>query len=640
MFFISLLLLNVFLLTTTQPLDQWLGNKYFDEKYLFEWKKDDINEELTVRITVRTKGWVGFGFSSYGKFESSDMVIGWITPEGKTQFHDRWADRPEETVIDKSQDWYLINSMENSTHTMFEMKRVYKPCDTLEDIEVSEKEKQNIIWAYSETDPTDQLVIQKADVKGVKHIRLLDPIPDPVEPTESDLELYDFTFNDIKVPETKGKVVVLCKLVKVPFTQPRHIVKCGPRNEPAEARRFVYHSSILTCDPQDPEFMDKHVGEWFESHDIPEAFKTNMSCVYATPCSTPDPEHMYYAPPEAGIQMGGGNRFSTYFLVSVHVENHHHEKGQVFTHKMRTWHTGQLRKHNLEFISLMAKSRFSVIGFAVILPPRQPRFELNVISTTHCFEHRMDPNGIIIDATFTHGHANTREFYVRHFRGDKELQPIITIKHFDYKYNVKEKLNRKVVLMPGDKILSTCVYNTSMDAEVNLGEHELCQTAMTFYPGLSRQNFTYMGKDQKEYDKVLHENTFFMTGLTYEDILNISQVKKIDGFYGMGEPIIREPAELNGTTLYHYLRNKREWIPAWEIEQIMTKTKKRHICAMGCTNFPPTRPEVELEMPSNYIPYVDEYKQCKLPMAVNQKSTVDMKLSLITKLFKNLFHLN
>ena len=56
----------------------WLGSVHFHENYLFKWKRDDTNKVLTVRVEVKTKGWVGFGFSSHGLMTKSDLVIGWV----------------------------------------------------------------------------------------------------------------------------------------------------------------------------------------------------------------------------------------------------------------------------------------------------------------------------------------------------------------------------------------------------------------------------------------------------------------------------------------------------------------------------------------------------------------------------------
>src|SRR5882724_10227180 len=186
----------MYYIVSSESTDQWLGTKVLDKNYEMFWKKDDLNEELTVRLEVKTRGWVGFGFSKHGLMTQSDVIIGWIRADGKTEFKDRWTDRKERPVIDMSQDWHLISSMQNSSHTVLQFKRPYKTCDSLEDIEVLETERQNIIWSYSHTVPIDEQNIVKHNVKGVEYIRLLNPEVFE-EPEEKDLETYDLLLENV-----------------------------------------------------------------------------------------------------------------------------------------------------------------------------------------------------------------------------------------------------------------------------------------------------------------------------------------------------------------------------------------------------------------------------------------------------------
>jgi len=57
-------------------------------------------------------------------------------------------------------------------------------------------EPQNIVWGYSHTVTIDDQNIPKHDVKGLIHIRLLDPVVN-IEPTEKDIEVFDFVFKNV-----------------------------------------------------------------------------------------------------------------------------------------------------------------------------------------------------------------------------------------------------------------------------------------------------------------------------------------------------------------------------------------------------------------------------------------------------------
>ena len=79
-------------------------------------------------IHVKTIGWVSFGFSPNGKMNQSDIVVGWITENGRVNFTDRFilGNRP---IIDKNQDWKLLNWSERDGYTIFKFQRLIKLCD-------------------------------------------------------------------------------------------------------------------------------------------------------------------------------------------------------------------------------------------------------------------------------------------------------------------------------------------------------------------------------------------------------------------------------------------------------------------------------------------------------------------------------
>ena len=55
--------------------------------YQLYWTFDDVQKTITFNMVVKTTGWVGFGLSPDGGMVGSDVVIGWITTEGKSYFH-------------------------------------------------------------------------------------------------------------------------------------------------------------------------------------------------------------------------------------------------------------------------------------------------------------------------------------------------------------------------------------------------------------------------------------------------------------------------------------------------------------------------------------------------------------------------
>ncbi len=86
-FYAFLCVLNVPLINA----NEWTHTSWLDHnnKYHLKWKTNDKTDTISFLVEVKTKGWVGFGISPNGGMKNSDIVIGWVTDDGKTYFHVR-----------------------------------------------------------------------------------------------------------------------------------------------------------------------------------------------------------------------------------------------------------------------------------------------------------------------------------------------------------------------------------------------------------------------------------------------------------------------------------------------------------------------------------------------------------------------
>lgn len=98
-------------------------------KYLLEWQVDWLQKRVTFNVTVKTKGYVGFGLSDNGKMTGADIVVGGMLPNGQTYFSDRHAVGNQVPEEDPSQDWKLHEARENRTHTFLSFSRDFDTCD-------------------------------------------------------------------------------------------------------------------------------------------------------------------------------------------------------------------------------------------------------------------------------------------------------------------------------------------------------------------------------------------------------------------------------------------------------------------------------------------------------------------------------
>ena len=77
-------------------------------------------------------------------------------------------------------------------------------------------------------------------------------------------------------------------------------------------------------------------------------------------------------------------------------------------------------------------------------------------------------DGIKVFQVFLHTHLTGREIHVRHFRNGKELSPIASDTNYDFNYQQARILPEPVTVLPGDVLLTECVYDTTDRHNVTL----------------------------------------------------------------------------------------------------------------------------------------------------------------------------
>ncbi|MPC47122.1 DBH-like monooxygenase protein 1 [Portunus trituberculatus] len=110
-----------------------------------------LHPEVVWEIHARTRGWLGFGFSSNGGMDGADIVTAWVE-DGKLHLQDRHGVGPEMPPEDEISDWRPLYARENDTHTMLVVARDVNTCD-LNDYVLS-NETVRLIYAWGEEDPS------------------------------------------------------------------------------------------------------------------------------------------------------------------------------------------------------------------------------------------------------------------------------------------------------------------------------------------------------------------------------------------------------------------------------------------------------------------------------------------------------
>jgi hypothetical protein len=117
----------------------------------------------------------------------------------------------------------------------------------------------------------------------------------------------------------------------------------------------------------------------------------------------------------------------------------------------------------------------------------EPGKELVAHSTTCTPEctGRWPKEGITAISVFHHMHYRGRNARVQIIRDGKEIEPLSSLYDFEYGYQFSKNLN-SVQLLPGDKFITTCEYNTMNDTKPVPGglpsEAEMCFAWVDYYP--------------------------------------------------------------------------------------------------------------------------------------------------------------
>eukprot|EP00731_Ephydatia_muelleri_P012124 Em0006g1018a len=103
--------------------------------YAVDWGFNRMDATITFRLILNSTGWFGFGLSPTGGMKDSDLVVGWVTTDGKVMLYDCFADGEHIPTVDAKQDWKTVTAYEDNGCTTFIITRKWKTCDE-NDIEI------------------------------------------------------------------------------------------------------------------------------------------------------------------------------------------------------------------------------------------------------------------------------------------------------------------------------------------------------------------------------------------------------------------------------------------------------------------------------------------------------------------------
>ncbi|XP_071155696.1 DBH-like monooxygenase protein 1 homolog [Mytilus edulis] len=459
-----------------------------DGNYWLFWKTNTTH--ITFETHVKTKGYVGFGLSSNGKMFPSDVVVGWVDSNGTAHFKDCHTEGHYAPTIDVSQDWMLLQGLEDNFGTVLKFVRKLDTCDD-KDYQITDNTIK-VIYSYHPDDPAsfDTLPWHGANRRGAKSLMLLSAVKANDYQLPPDAEQFDILHNNFHVPANTD-TTYQCTIFKVPEKpSKRHMI----RFEPIITRGnedIVHHFVVYSC----PTATDNDEGSVFNCYGVkPKKFEKCNDVMLAWAVGGVG----YDFPHNVGFSLNAPGD-PRYLLLETHFTNPTLKSGIVDSSGFRITVTPTLRQYDAGMLEIGA-----MVNNLQFIPP----YEKGFVSKSHCHEDCIkmavgnQTNSLKVFGVLLHAHLLGAKLTARHFRGDRELEPFSKDDNYDFDYQDFRAMKQEREIKYGDSLAMDCTYDSSSRTKPTVGglptTSEMCLAFLFYYP---KVNVTFC-LSQPNYDQL------------------------------------------------------------------------------------------------------------------------------------------
>jgi len=430
-------------------------------------------------------GWAAIGLSPAGGMYGADMmVVVRDSSPGKWRVEDRFAVEPDTPALDSQQDLTLLMARATGRRGIRAMfTRKLAACDR-QDFPIDQGLPVQVIHAYGST---------WGYHGGFRGENVIDLWPKPQTPSvassssssssssstsaktkrrqlqqkqgakaaAADLTV-DVTMPNVTVPTRQD--TYLCVDVLLPRDRQYHITGFeGLRNQTGGSYYHVHHMLLFSCTSRPKSFGNGT----YRCDGMP------AECLSFVVTWTPGTGRISF-PPEAGFLMGPGG--FEYAALQMHYYNLDAERGVLDSSGMRLFYSPQLRPNELGVLVVGS------VGFNI---PRLSALELAPAVCPSVCTNKFNGTLQIVN-TLLHMHKVGTSIVLQHIRNGIELRPIAQRQYYSFNYQpsvgVPSESSR---LLPGDTLITRCVYNNRRNITVRFGEgtdDEMCFSFLTVWP--------------------------------------------------------------------------------------------------------------------------------------------------------------
>ncbi|KAJ8009680.1 hypothetical protein DPEC_G00094020 [Dallia pectoralis] len=428
------------------------------------WGFSEVQDTITFQLTVKTTGWVGFGFSLNGEMNGADIVIGGVG-SNSIYFMD-YHSVEQIPVVDKKQDYTLLSLTEQDGQTTMMFRRSIQSCDQ-DDFQITNSPVK-LIYAYGVSDD----IGYHFNRRGVKEVNLLNYIP---RSSPLDSNYLDFVMENITVPPQN--TYYHCKVIKVPWLNgKKHIYRIEPLIQNLD---LVHHMLLYSCPSSVNQTSDMtcYTGE------------NGEGCFRVVSAWAVGGEAMEL-PENTGIPIGGQDH-EEFYRLEIHYNNLAQDAGRIDNSGLRLYYTAELRKHD---VGILTTGLVTMSNWGYAIPPNASDFHSYGLCSTSYFSNMLtEPvSDLSVFAVGLHTHLAGRKVRVGLFRNREQVDFLGLNENYSFELQQVTNLGNIKTIKPGDDIVVECTYDTINRKDITkLGlatTDEMCLAFLFYYPAISITN--------------------------------------------------------------------------------------------------------------------------------------------------------
>lgn len=449
--------------------NQFSGNATLDadgDVRLF-WKTGD--EYSTFGVASRSSGYLALGFSETGAMTGADMAVGYTDGDGEFQlenYHSTGFVFPEVSE-DQQNNIRLKEGHQQDGVTAFTFEKKNNADCLQNQVNVATESWQWFIYAFSDDNTFAQ---HGPGNNGKKYVKIGTGETVSVNEVRNLDNTKNFTLVQPELTIPTDETTYCYSLHKMPAGKKNYLLA----ERPTQSSDLLHHLVVYACYGLSDDDMDM-VGK-----------KANCNWEeFSNPCNGFVTE---WAPGMSGrtFEPGYGKPFGEdhyeYVMLETHYNNPEGIEGEKDTASYTFLYTDEPVETEIGTLTL---GDLQVSGW--FLEPGQELVAHSTVCTPECTE-RWPSEGITAFSVFHHMHYRGRNARVQIIRDGEEITPLSSLRDFEYGYQFSKSLDQ-IKLLPGDKFITTCEFDTSKDTSPVPGgqpsKDEMCFAWVDYYPANS-----------------------------------------------------------------------------------------------------------------------------------------------------------